>query len=187
MAIPQPTKDRVFRAAAELNYQPNFSARSLRTKRTHIVAVVSNDFGRSAVGQVVAAMERVLRRRGYLLALGTIEHPSEWASLSAQLRQRGIEGVVAVGASLPRELELPSVSVHFGDLNPQQTMTADSGTRLSNLGESAAETILSKIENAAIPNVAAKAATRRTRLFPQLAFSPATSPAEQPLAARQPA
>ncbi len=32
-SIPQHTKDRVFRAAAELNYQPNFSARSLRTKQ----------------------------------------------------------------------------------------------------------------------------------------------------------
>jgi hypothetical protein len=185
MAIPQPTRDRVFRAAAELNYQPNFSARSLRTKRTHIVAVVSNDFGQSAVGQVVAAMERTLRRRGYLLALGAIDRPSEWASLSAQLHQRGIEGVVAVGASLPRELELPSVSVHFGDLNLQQPMAADSGSRLSELGESAAEAILSKIENPTVPTAAAKAAPRRTRIFPQLAFSPVTSAGEEPLAARQ--
>jgi transcriptional regulator with XRE-family HTH domain len=184
-AIPQPTKDRVFRAAAELNYQPNFSARSLRTKRTHIVAIVSNDFGRGAVGQVVAAMERALRRRGYLLTLGAIDRPSEWASLSAQLHQRGIEGVVSVGASLPRELELPSVSVHFGDLNLEEPMTLGAATGLSELGKSAAETILSKIETVTITNNTAKATPRRTRLFPQLNFSSATSAAEEPMASRQ--
>lgn len=187
-AIPQPTRDRVFRAAAELNYQPSFAARSLRTKRTHIVTVVSNDFGRGAVGQIVSGMERLLRQRGYLLTLGAVHRPSEWASLCAQLHQRGIEGVVAVGTSLPRELRLPSVSVHFGDLNLPEPLTADAGARLSQLGESAAEAILSKIETkletATIPSTAAKSAPRRTRLIPQLAFSPATSPGAQPLASR---
>jgi DNA-binding LacI/PurR family transcriptional regulator len=41
MAIPQRTKDRVFRAAAELNYRPNLWARSLRTKRTRMVAAIT--------------------------------------------------------------------------------------------------------------------------------------------------
>jgi len=171
LAIPQHTKDRIFRAAAELNYQPNISARSLRTKRTHMVAVISNDFGRAPVGQVVAGMERMLRRRGYLLALGVLDRPSEWTHLSLQLHQRGVEGVLAMGVSLPRELTLPAVSVHLGCLNleeplAQGPLAENAGAWLRELGESAAETMLSKIEN--------KSAPRRTRIVfrpPEASFT----------------
>ncbi|KJL47268.1 Lactose operon repressor [Microbacterium hydrocarbonoxydans] len=38
--ISAPTRDRVLRAAAELNYQPNLAARSMRTSRTGRLAVV---------------------------------------------------------------------------------------------------------------------------------------------------
>ena len=57
-AIPQATKDRVYRAAAELNYRPNFLARCLRTKRTRMVAVLAPGLDRSAVARVVAAAQR---------------------------------------------------------------------------------------------------------------------------------
>ena len=46
MAIPRRTKDRVFRAAGELNYRPNLWARSLRTKRTRLVAAITSDIVR---------------------------------------------------------------------------------------------------------------------------------------------
>ena len=150
-AIPKQTQDRVIRAAAELNYRPNLSARSLRTKRTYLVAVVSNDFAQGHVGQVVAGMERVLRQRGYLLALGAFDCPSEWASLSLQLRQHGMEGVMAIGVSLPRDLALPAVSVHVGSLNHEGTLAADTGAWLRDLGESAAEAMLAKIESNTAP------------------------------------
>ena len=184
LVIPQRTKDRIFRAVAELNYQPNFSARSLRTKRTHMLAVISNDFGRAPVAQVVAGMERMLRHRGYLLALGVLDRPSEWTRLSPQLCQRGVEGVMAIGVTLPRELTLPAVSVHLGCLNFEEAFTPgplaeDAGARLRELGESAAETVLSKIEN--------KSAPRRTRIVfrpPHAAFTfpgaGLAGPAEQP-------
>ena len=162
-AIPQHTKDRVFSAAAELNYQPNLSARSLRTKRTHMVAVISDDLGRSSVGQVVSGMERLLRRKGYLLALGALSHPSEWTKLSVQLHQRGIEGVVAVGVSPPRDLQLPAVSVHLGYLNLRDPLSEDVGTWLAELGESAAEALLSNIET----KIETKSAPRRTTIVPQ--------------------
>src|SRR5689334_16620619 len=68
-AIPQSTKERIFKAAAELNYRPNFWARSLRTKRTRMVAAISRDFGCPAAARVVAAAQEGLQRRGYLLVL----------------------------------------------------------------------------------------------------------------------
>ena len=42
-AIPQHTKDRIIAAARDLNYHPNFFARSLRKKRTFTVGVIAAD------------------------------------------------------------------------------------------------------------------------------------------------
>ena len=51
-AIPQHTKDRIFAAAQELNYHPNFFARTLRKKRTYTVGVICAEIG-DAYGSVV--------------------------------------------------------------------------------------------------------------------------------------
>ena len=153
LAIPQRTKDRVFRAAARLNYRPNLSARSLRTRRTHLIAVISDNFGREQVAQVVAGMERRLRRKGYLLALGAIERPSEWNTLTTWLNQRGIEGVIAVGTRLPRDLTMPGVLVDLAGLKhePLSDATRES---LARLGESSADAVVRQVETNASPRTA---------------------------------
>ncbi len=99
-AIPQKTKDRVYRAAAELNYRPNILARSLRTKRTRMVAVVAPGLGRSGVARVVAAVQRRLHQSGYLLVLATCDG-GDPNHLCAQFQQRGIEGIISIDANLP--------------------------------------------------------------------------------------
>src|SRR5262249_47680687 len=68
-AIPQATKNRVYHAAAELNYRPNLLARSLRTKRTRMVAIVAPGLGWLSVARVVAAAHTRLHKSGYLLVL----------------------------------------------------------------------------------------------------------------------
>lgn len=135
-AIPKHTQDRVFRAATELNYQPNISARSLRTKRTQMIALLSNDFGRADVGSLVSRTERVLRERGYLLVLGSLDQPSEWPRLSVLLRQRGVEGLIAVDVPTPRELSMPTVCLRIS-----------SESSITEMAESVIDALLSKIEN----------------------------------------
>jgi len=160
LAIPQHTKDRVFRAAAKLNYRPNLSARSLRTKRTHLIAVVSDNFGREQVAHVVAGMERRLRRKGYLLAMAALDRPSEWAALSVHLNQRGVEGIIAVGAKLPRDLDLPLAQVDLGCVNLGDSNAEDARLRLTGLGEFAAEAVMAKIESRIGGNVANQIAAK---------------------------
>lgn len=143
-AIPKHTQDRVFRAATELNYQPNLSARSLRTKRTQMVALLSEDFGWAEVGSLISRVERGLRQRGYLLVLGSLDHPSEWLRFSVFLLQRGVEGLIAVGIATPRELSIPAVCLHIGDLTAKQACAESS---ISHAAESAIDTLLNKIEN----------------------------------------
>jgi DNA-binding LacI/PurR family transcriptional regulator len=150
-AIPQRTKERVFRAAAELNYRPNLWARSLRTKRTRLVAAITSDIGRAPVARVVAGVQNLLHRHGYLLALGTFDCASEWNTIPVQLQQRGIEGVIAIDSILPQELELPVASVDLECMTLLEPLADDTQTWLSELGESAAETVLGQIEKDSTP------------------------------------
>ena len=145
-AIPERTKDRVFRAVSELNYRPNLWARSLRTKRTRLVAAVTSDIGLAPVARVLAGVESLLHRRGYLLALGSWDSTAEWRSVFVQLQQRGIEGVIAIDAPLPPDLALPVASVDLDCMTLLQPFADDTRAWLSELGESAAETLLWQIE-----------------------------------------
>lgn len=144
-AIPQVTRDRIFRAAAELNYRPNLWARSLRTKRTRLVAAIAPDCGRQPVAQVIASLQKRLQQKGYLLALGTFEQPDA-IQLFAQLHQRGIEGLVAIDARVPRSAELPVASVDLAHLGELELQSAGVISWLQELGASAAETIMRQIE-----------------------------------------
>ena len=145
-AIPQATKERIFRAAAELNYRPNVWARSLRTKRTCMVAAVAPDFGRGDVARVLAGMQNRLHEKGYLLALGSVEL-NDANRTTAQLAQRGIEGVIAIDAAVPRQVQLPVASVHLGAMSSLESLSDEARAWLSEIGESAAETIVAQIEN----------------------------------------
>ena len=153
-AIPQRTKDRVFRAAAQLDYRPNLSARSLRTKRTHMVAVVSTDFGQPSVARAIAGMESSLRKKGYMLILAAFDGGSDWTRISVELLQRGIEGVIAVGMSQPREVEMPVVSVDLGYLAVREPLAEEVSGWLTELGQSAVDAVLRMIETKTAPRKA---------------------------------
>lgn len=139
-AIPQTTKDRVSRAAQELNYLPNFWARSLRTKRTRIVAALAHDFGSPSAARIVAGLQSRLQQKGYLLALAHLD--AAVVNSAALFQQRGIEGIVAIDHAVPCDLDLPVTAVELADFLVQSTRDG-----LSQLGESAAEAIVSQIEN----------------------------------------
>ena len=160
-AIPQRTKERVFRAAGELNYRPNLWARSLRTKRTRLVTAITFDIGRAPVARVLAGVRSHLHRRGYLLVLGVFDCASEWNTIPVQLQQRGIEGVISIDAILPQELELPVASVDLEYMAFPEPLADEMQTWLSELGETAAETVLRQIETESVP--------RRMKVVPTLA------------------
>ena len=142
-AIPQATKDRVYRAAAELNYRPNFVARSLRMKRTRMVAILAPDLSRSAVARVVAAAQKRLHECGYMLVLAVSD---DGDGMCAQFLQRGIEGVIAIEANVPPRLNVPVTSVDLG--YPISASHADwVSSAVVDIGDAAAESIMQQIEN----------------------------------------
>jgi len=144
--IPQRTKNRVFRAVAELDYRPNMWARSLRTKRTRMIAALASDFGQASVALVIAGAQARLHEQGYLLALGGFDF-ADRNHFAAQLQQRGIEGLVAIDVPVPSQLEMPITSVEFGIADSRQPTTPESRMLLRGMGNSAAEMIVQQIEN----------------------------------------
>jgi len=145
-AIPQATKDRVYRAAAEMNYRPNILARSLRTKRTRIVAVIAPGLGRSSVARVVAAAQRRLHQSGYLLVLATYDG-GDANHLCVQFQQRGIEGVISIDANLPAHMSMPVTSVDPSYGTRATPVADETQVWLPELGDAAAEAIMRQIEN----------------------------------------
>jgi len=142
--IPQATKDRVCRAAAELNYRPNLWARSLRTKRTRMVAAIAADFGSPTVARVVAGAQRRLHQRGYLLILGTAD--SRDGNDVGQFRQRGIEGVIAIDTIVSQQTELPIAEVELAYVQGLDPLSEDGRSWFTGTGESAAEALVQQIE-----------------------------------------
>src|ERR1700730_2782387 len=64
-SIPQQTKNRIHAAAKELNYRPNFFARTLRNKRTYTIGVIAEEIGDSYGSLVISGIEEYLRKRDY--------------------------------------------------------------------------------------------------------------------------
>jgi LacI family transcriptional regulator len=61
-SFPQETRNRILAAARELNYRPNFFARSLRVKRTFTVGVITEEIGDPYGGMVISGIEQYLRQ-----------------------------------------------------------------------------------------------------------------------------
>jgi LacI family transcriptional regulator len=68
-SITPETKERVLRAARELDYVPRESGRSFSTRRTHRIAVVAEALTNPFYAQLVEPLRRALARSGYRTVL----------------------------------------------------------------------------------------------------------------------
>jgi len=147
LAIPLRTKNRILRAARQLNYRPNSSARSLRTKRTYTVALIASDFGNPQVGRIVAGVESFLREKGYSVLIASCDGSPEWfENHSMQLLQRGVEGVITIDTTPPRAFALLAVFVDLPNSVFAGAIANLKRERLAAMGEAAAQTLLGHIE-----------------------------------------
>src|SRR5215813_13753721 len=69
-SIPEHTKKRILAAAAELNYRPNFFARTLRLRRTYTIGVIAEEIGDAYGSAVISGIEEHLRKNGYFFLTG---------------------------------------------------------------------------------------------------------------------
>ena len=111
-SLPQETKDRILAAARELNYRPNFFARSLRVKRTHTIGVITLEIGDPYGAMVISGIELSLRQRGFFfLAVAHRNDPTLLQTYSHILLERGVEGFITIDTSVSEPPSIPTVAV----------------------------------------------------------------------------
>ena len=111
-SFPQETRNRILAAARELNYRPNFFARSLRVKRTFTVGVITEEIGDPYGGMVISGIEQYLRQRDFFfLAVAHRHDPQLLETYSHLLLERGVEGFITVDTSINEPPALPTIAV----------------------------------------------------------------------------
>lgn len=111
-SIPEPTRLRIQAAARELNYRPNFFARTLRKKRTYTVGVILEEIGDTYGSMIISGVEAYLRQHNYFFLTVVHRHDSLLLrDYSRLLVERGVEGFITVDTSLQEAPPLPTVSV----------------------------------------------------------------------------
>ncbi len=111
-SIPQETKNRIHAAARELNYRPNFFARTLRNKRTYTIGVIAEEIGDSYSSPIISGIEQYLRKRDYFFLTVVHRHdPALLSRYSQLLSERGVEGIITVDTTVQEAPMLPTVAI----------------------------------------------------------------------------
>lgn len=111
-SIPQHTKNRILAAAKELNYRPNFFARTLRTQRTYTIGLIAEEIGDAYGSQVISGIEKYLTEKNYLFLTVVHRHDrKQLQTYSQMLVERGVEGIITVDTDMLEEATLPTVAV----------------------------------------------------------------------------
>jgi DNA-binding LacI/PurR family transcriptional regulator len=111
-AIPEHTKRRILDAARELNYQPNYFARSLRLQRTYTIGVIAKQIGDPYGAMVISGIEEHLRESEYFFLTVIHRHdPQILQNYSRMLVTRGVEGFITVDTSITERPSRPTVAV----------------------------------------------------------------------------
>jgi LacI family transcriptional regulator len=113
-------QERVMAVVAELGYQPDLLAQSLRRRETHSVGFVVGDIANPLLAEIVKGAERVLRDAGYSMLLTNSENRPERDAAHVRLfEQRRVDGLMLSLAAedneetiqLLKQFETPTVLV----------------------------------------------------------------------------
>src|SRR5580658_4659841 len=111
-SIPEHTKQRILAAAQELNYRPDFFARTLRMRRTFTIGVIAEEIGDAYGSQVISGIEKYLTAQNYFFLTVVHRHdPTQLQKYSHVLVERGVEGIITVDTDMLEEPSLPNVAV----------------------------------------------------------------------------
>lgn len=95
------TRAKVMEAATALGYSPNMLARSLTTRRTQLVGLVSNNFHNPVFLQIFDRFTRALQDRGLRPLLVNLSDETDPDRSVQLLRQYSVDGVIVASSHLP--------------------------------------------------------------------------------------
>lgn len=105
--ISQATRKKVLKRAKELNYQPNWVARSLVTRRTYIIGLVVPDLMYSFFAEVAKAVGRTIRPAGYNVLISDSEEDPELEVREIDLLlARQVDGLIIGSTQRPRHTDI---------------------------------------------------------------------------------
>jgi DNA-binding LacI/PurR family transcriptional regulator len=91
------TRARVLAAIEALDYRPNASARSLASRRTYVLGIVTADFSDYTHARIIEGAEAEAQNQGYLFFVSSAEHGPDGEPLhSPLLSQHQTEGLLIV-------------------------------------------------------------------------------------------
>lgn len=88
-------RQRVLKAVDTLGYEPDFTARHLRTGRSKTIGYMLPSFANPAPAALLSEAERRVRAAGYSLLVGISDNPTRDRELMAFYENRRIEGIIA--------------------------------------------------------------------------------------------
>lgn len=102
--LSQKTKDKVFKAMKDLNYQPNNLARSLRGKNIQLIGVIFSDIRNPFFGELVSRIEKNLFSKNYKVILcNSADNPQKERDYLRMLMANQVDGIIAGAHNLEIE------------------------------------------------------------------------------------
>jgi LacI family transcriptional regulator len=101
------TRNRVLKRAKELDYRPNWVARSLVTRRTYTIGLLLPDFTHPFFADIAKTIAETVRPRGYHVIISYFEEDPDLEKVEAEsLLARRVDGLILASSQSPRRLEL---------------------------------------------------------------------------------
>ena len=101
------TRERVLKRAKELDYHPNWVARSLATRRTYTIGLLLPDFTHPFFAEIARAVAETVRPRGYHVIVSYFEEDPELERIEAEsLLSRRVDGLILASSQTPDRLDL---------------------------------------------------------------------------------
>jgi LacI family transcriptional regulator len=101
------TRSRVLRRAKELNYQTNWIARSLVTRRTYIIGLLLPDFTHPFFAEIAKAVAETVRSQGYHVIISYYEESAAMERTEAEaLVSRQVDGLIVASVQSREGIDL---------------------------------------------------------------------------------
>lgn len=105
--ISEKTRKRVLRHAKKLNYQMNWVARSLVTRRTYTIGLLLPEFAHPFFAEIARAVAQTVRPQGYHALIASFEEDPELeASEADSLLARQVDGLIIASSQPPDCLDM---------------------------------------------------------------------------------
>jgi LacI family transcriptional regulator len=127
--VSEKARQKVLNAATELNYTPNSLARSLRTQRSSLIAVLVGDNTDPYFAEITRGVEEIANEHGYLTIICNAERdPRKELHYLRSLQDYRIDGVIFAGGGL-------NIPEHIAQLDEITQQMRKRGTEIVTLSQ----------------------------------------------------